>query len=379
MPRRTRPRRRPGNTVAKPHRLKVWIWAITGFVVATLLVVWALAPADPVALRTRAEAAEAAKDWPAALNAWRAINRTKSARGRTLLGEARALLGLDLAGQTEAVLMRATEADPADPDPWRLWLELLRTEGRTVDALRVGRAAYGAVGPDAKRSILRELTLALLLSDDASDSLLDDHALARLDRWVAADPDDANARVAQHRRVAEQPRPGDPDRASWIATLEEIVAHDPHQIQAREALITALADAGEFDRGQSLLDQWPEADRNARYHRLAGRWDLEYGHDPARAAASLEAALADLPHDWKARSMLARVYQMLKRPDDARREAARVASLRELLDPATLVPRLATDFGRPDDPRSRVDLASLCTRAGLDFLADAWNRDTFNK
>ena len=117
MPRRTRPRRRPGNTVAKPHRLKIWIWAIAGFVVATALVAWALTPADPASLRTRAEAAEAAKDWPAALKAWRAINATKLARGRTLLGEARALLALDLAAQAEAVLAKATEADPADPDP----------------------------------------------------------------------------------------------------------------------------------------------------------------------------------------------------------------------------------------------------------------------
>ncbi len=67
----------------------------------------------------RAREAEAEKDWRKALDAYRMVNRSPSARGRTWLGEARAALALDLAGQAEAALVRATEADPADPEPWR--------------------------------------------------------------------------------------------------------------------------------------------------------------------------------------------------------------------------------------------------------------------
>jgi len=340
---------------------------------------WRLAPSDPTALRARAEASEASKDWPAALKAWRMLNATKAARGRTWLGEARACLALGLAARAETALAKAAEADPADPEPWRFRLDLLRTEGRTVDALRVGWSAYGSVGHAEKRSILRELTLSLLLLDAAADSLPDDRVLARLDRWVLADPDDANARVAQHRRVAALPRPGDPDLATWVATLKSILARDPHQVATREALVMALADAGAIDEGRSVLAAWPETERDAGYQRIQGRWDLEYNRDPVLASTMLEAALGELPHDWKTRTLLARAYQAMKRPNDARREAARVSSLRELLDPSTLLPRLATDLSRPDDPQARADLADLCARVGLDRLAAAWRREVSSR
>lgn len=326
-------------------------------------------------LLERARAHEVAGDWPRALADYRAWNRTPRARGRSWLGEARACLALDLAAQAEAALARATEADPADPEPWRLRLDILRTEGRTVEALRVGWAAYAAVAPDSRRAILRELTLSQLLSDDALDDLPDARSRARLDRWAAADPADVEARVARHRRMADDPRPGDPGLDAWAATLATILDRDPAQISAREALALALDERGEPDRARAVLDAWPEPARDARYDRLAGRLALDHGRDPARAVALFERALAELPADWKTRAHLARAYRALDRPADAAREAARVAMLRELLDPSTLVPRLASALARPDDSRARADLADLCARAGLDRLADAWRRE----
>jgi hypothetical protein len=323
----------------------------------------------------RAREAEAAKDWPKALGAYRMVNRSPSARGRSWLGEARAALALDLAGQAETALVRATEADPADPEPWRLRLDILRTEGRTTEAQRVGWSAYAAVPPGARRSILRELTLALLLPQDLLDDLPDDRSRARLERWAAADPSDANALVARHRHLAAEPRPGAPGLDAWIASLTSILDRDPAQVAARDALAIALDERGEPDRCRAVLSAWPESSRDARYDRLVGRWALDYDRDPARAVAALDRVVTELPQDWKARARLARAYHAANRPADAAREAARVATLRELLDPATLVPRLASDFARLDDPRAREDLAGLSARAGLDRLADAWRRE----
>jgi tetratricopeptide (TPR) repeat protein len=344
-------------------------------IVAIALGVWWLVSPGPGALRGRAERAEAAKDWPKALEAWRAVNKTPAARARSWLGEARAALALDLAGQAEPALVRATEADPADPEPWRLWLDILRTEGRTTEAQRVGWSAYAAVAPEAKRSILRELTLALLLPGDLLDDLPDDRSRARLDRWAVADPSDANARAARHRQLAAAPRPGDPGLDAWIAALTSILGRDPAQVAAREALAIALDERGEPDRGRAVLSAWPESSRDARYDRLLGRWALDHDRDPALAVSALERAVAELPQDWKARARLARAYHASDRAPDAAREATRVAALRELLDPATLVPRLASDLARLDDPRAREDLIDLCTRAGLGRLADAWRRE----
>ena len=297
------------------------------------------------------------------------------ARGRTWLAEARAALAMDLAGQAESALIRASEADPADPEPWRLRLDILRTEGRTTEAQRVGWSAFASVPSEARRSILRELTLSLLLPDDILDDLPDDRSRARLERWAAADPSDANALVASHRHLAAAPRPGDPGLDAWIATLTSILDRDPAQVAAREALAVALDERGDPDRGRAVLTAWPESSRDARYDRLIGRWALDHDRDPARAVAALERAVAELPQDWKARARLARAYHASDRGPDAVREAARVAALRELLDPATLVPRLASDLSRLDDPRAREDLIDLSARAGLDRLAEAWRRE----
>ena len=375
MPRRAAPRRpiRPAPAAAPRRRSGT---NHPRLVVACVVVAAALIglgvryAIGPVSL-DRAQEAEAAKDWPRALKAYRAVNRSPGARGRTWLGEARAALALDLAAQAETALIRASEADPADPEPWRLRLDILRTEGRTTEAQRVGWSAFAAVAPDARPAILRELTLALLLPDDVPDSRAGD----RLDRWAAADPSDAEALVARRRRMADDPRPGDPGLDAWITTLTAILARDPGQVSTREALAIALDERGEPDRGRAVLAAWPEPSRDARYERLDGRRALDHDRDPARAVAALERAVAELPQDWKARAHLARAYHTLDRPADASREAARVAALRELLDPSTLVPRLASDLARPDDPRARADLADLSARAGLARLADAWRRE----
>jgi hypothetical protein len=377
MPRRPAARRpsRPAPAAKLPTRSRVGRWPIlaAGLLVAVgvvLAIVSLVAGERPAALFAEASAAEGAKDWPKALKAWRAFNRTSRARARSWLGEARACLALDLAAQAESALTRASELDLADPEPRRLRLDILRAEGRTTEAQRVGWVAYAAVAPEARPAILRELTLALLLPDD----LLDPRDRDRLDRWAAADPTDAEALVARRRRTADDPRPGDPGLDAWIATLTDILARDPSRDSVREALIVALDERGEPDRGRTALAAWPELTRDARYERLLGLWALDHDGDPARAVAALERAVAELPQDWKTRARLARAYHALSRPADAARESARVTALRELLDPTTLVPRLASDLAHPDDPKSRADLADLCARAGLARLADAWRR-----
>jgi hypothetical protein len=200
-------------------------------------------------------------------------------------------------------------------------------------------------------------------------------ARGRLGRWIAADPDDIDARVARLARVAANPHPGDPDRASRIVELAEILGRSTGHIPAREALLVALADAGEPDRGRSVLEAWPEAGRDARFDRLRGRWDLDYDHKPGRAAEAYARALVELPHDWKSHYGLARAYRALGRDPEARSEAEAVARLRERLDPTSLAPRLADDLASLDEPRSLLDLAALCEGVGLTRLAESWRRE----
>jgi tetratricopeptide (TPR) repeat protein len=354
--------------------------------VALAFSVW-YAQTRPQVLLARAEAATRAGDWPKALATWRQVNASPRARGSTHLAEARAALALGRAGEAEQALVRALEADPTNPEPWRLRLELLRVEDDPLRAQEIGWAAYASVPPSDRRAVLRELTLALLAD------LPDDHARRTLALWAGAGagtdasgsspnasaPSNLDARVAFLQRVAAMPRSGDPARAEHAAELMEMLKARPDNVVVREALVTALADIGEQDQGRDVLDSWPESRRDARYWRLRGRWDLEYDHKFGPAAEAFRRALVDLPHDWKTHVRLARALQNLGRDAEARAEAETVARLRELLDPAVLGPRLAADLDQArdleHDPRAAADLADLCSRAGLTRLAQAWRRE----
>ena len=51
-----------------------------------------------------------------------------------------------------------------------------------------------------------------------------------LGRWVDADRNDLDARIALIQRISAQPRAADPDRASLLEELESIVASHPDHV-----------------------------------------------------------------------------------------------------------------------------------------------------
>jgi len=335
------------------------------FLLLIVLFGWLVAE-SPARLRTRAEAATRSGDWNGALRYWRAVNATKAAQSITYLEEARACLALGLAAKAEHTLHQAITADPAEPEPWVLLLKILRIEDRSFQALQVTWKAYDQVHPEARRVLLRELTSSLLA--DLPDELV----RTTLRRWVNADGTDVDAQIALLQRIATQPRAADPDRASLLAAMEALLVEHPEHITAREALVTALADAGEPKRGRALLEDWPQLARDARYWRLLGRWELEYDHRPDQAVTALKTALAEFPQDWRSWYRLARTLRILGRDVEGRQAAETVSRIRELLDPLVLGPRLDSAFNHLDDPVALRDLAALCDRAGLTHLADAW-------
>ena len=324
-------------------------------------------------LRAEAERAALAGDWSAALRAWRAFNATSAARAATHLAEARAALSLGRAADAERSLRRAIAADPAAPDPVKVLLEILRVEDRTLEARQAAWESYEHLpAASPKREVLGDLTMAHL-ADMRTTKL----ARSFLKRWIDADPDDVDARVARLRRIAAQPRADDPDRPTRLVELEALVADHPDHLGAREALVTALADAGEPDRGRAVLDAWPgvESDRDARYWRLRGRWELEYDRHPEQAEDAFRRALETFPQDWRSWSGLARALTRLDRAADAHRAAEAVGRIREALEPTSLGTRLDDDFRHLDEPRALRDLAALTDQAGLSRLADAWRAE----
>jgi tetratricopeptide (TPR) repeat protein len=325
-----------------------------------------LRPADPRWLRAQAETAAQEGNLAKAITLWHQLNSTSNATASTLLSESRVCLAQGLAAQAERSLHRAVAADPTEVESWLLLLKILRVEDRLLDALHFGWSALVQVAPTARVELLRELTL-LALTD-----LKDDLARTLLQKWIDADPTDIDAQVALLRRIEAEPLSEDPDRDVRLAVLSKLLAEHPDHVGVREALVTALADAGEQDRGRMFLDSWPADERDGRYWRLLGRWYLEHDQAPEQAIRALQAAIIDFPHDWRTHYRLARALKIVGRAEEAHHEAEAVSRIREVVDPLFLEPKLEMSFAHLEQPAARQALADLCARAGLTRLAEAW-------
>ncbi len=330
---------------------------------------------DPVAATlAEARAATEAHDWPRAFDAWHAWNESGAGTAGTLLIEAQLALDLGRGRLADELAARVTQLDAADPAAWTLRLNRLRVLDRPDEARALGLDALPRLRtPEARRKVLKATTLATLAD------LPDTDARDQLDRWIAADPADTAARVARLTRIAANPHPGDPDRSARIDALQGILGARPDDVAARSALIVALGDAGEVDRGRTVLAGWDSPGADPRFHRLQARWDLEYDHHADGAAEHFGRAVHAAPHDWKAHYGLARSLRTLGQLDAAEAEALAVARLRERLDPSTLGPRLTTAFAQLDEgsdteaATAMTDLAALCRSVGLADLAVAWD------
>ena len=354
-----------------------WLAVAAGLavVLAASVSAWTWTRDRPERFLAEARAATDARDWPRAYAAWHSWNATSAGTAATWLLEAQLAADLGQSRAAAALATRINRADPARLGAWTIELNRLRVLDQPAEALRVGLSALERVrDPDDRRQILRLTTLATLAE------VPDAEARAQLDRWIAADPDDLDARAARLSRIAANPLPGDPDRATRIDRLQAILDGHPDQTATRAALIAALADSGAVDRGRALLTTWPQADRDDRFDRLQARWDLEYDHEPARAADGFRRALLATPHDWRPHYGLARALRTLGQTDEAEAEALAVTRLRERLDPVPLGARLTTDFARsdagatPDVTTAWADLAALCRSVGLSDLAQACDR-----
>jgi tetratricopeptide (TPR) repeat protein len=362
---------RERNMGEKSLRLPRWLLAGAPTVVVALVGAMLLGHRGPttddlIRLRAKAEASAQAGEWATALVLWQQVNANGGATGLTYLGEGKASLALGRAAQAERAFRKAVSAAPHELEPWLLLLEILRVEERQVDAMELGRRALEKVPPEGRLELLRELTLTALTD------LPDVVARTTLKRWVDADPTDIDAQSALLRRIGTEPHSNDPDRELRISQLMEVLDRHPEHIGTREALVIALADAGEGDQGRVVLESWPAEARDGRFWRLQARWNLDYDHRPDEAVKSLNRALVDFPQDWRIHYRMARALRILHRHEEAHHEAERVARIRELLDPLTLEPLLNTAFARLPDQTAMETVAGLCERAGLAHLAEAW-------
>ncbi len=299
----------------------------------------------------------------------RIYNRTGYATVESWREESRAWLSANQAREAETTLIQAINRFPTDPLLQLMRLEIERVEDRIVEAISNGDQALANVHSEDRVLILRGLTITLL------DTIPDERAREKLKIWLQADPKDREAEVALMKRMASDPMAGDIDRPTRIARLKSMIQMDPSFVQAYEALTIELAASGLIDEGRVILDHWPKNARDVRYDRLKGRWELEYDHQPELAIQSFQRVLQHIPHDKTSWFRLSRAYKSIGRDRESQSAADRVTKLVEILDPRTLSPRLTEDFERLNNPRSKLDLAEVCEKAGLVKLANAWREE----
>src|SRR5262249_54324833 len=96
------------------------------------------------------------------------------------------------------------------------------------------------------------------------------------------------------------------------------------------------------------------------------------------AVAAIQAALVELPQDWRSWYRLARACWILGRDGQARQAADTVDRIRAVLDPGDLGPRIESNLGHLDDPAALRDWAALVERVGLKRLSEAWRTEAHN-
>lgn len=241
-----------------------------------------------------------------------------------------AALAYDLGqwSKAEHHLRRVTELDPDDPRPWRLMglmnKDLSRWEA-AEQAYRQALARPWDTGP--RQQALLELVEVLL----------------------------RRANYAEALQLLE---------GAGVETAEQRVAMVALQAEALYGL-------GRAEEAARLIDELPPEEWSAPLWRLRGRLLRDEGRY-AQAADCLQKAVDLDRTDAEAWHLLAQLYHLQQRHQDAEAARQRVAELHRQLQRLTELTQQAIE--RPWDPEVRRELAAVHQQMGHQALATMWKR-----
>jgi tetratricopeptide (TPR) repeat protein len=259
--------------------------------------------ADPDNGFLRVMAAQLALDGPspqpdralAYLGRFRSPDPTLTAQAR--LAEGKALYALRRYQQAESRWVEALRRDPRVPEAAWALLDLYYLEGRSDEARELAIRQH-AIEPDPHDRV--QLLLELVRQDAEPPDPAS--VVARFTPVVRGQPDDRHAALALGLALVRSSR-----AEEGLAVLEGVVRRSPECLDAWDALLTALDDAGRPDRlaaaWAALEPRWRGADRLARH----GGTAAQARGDWAGAARAYRRAWAVRPHDVTSAYRLARV------------------------------------------------------------------------
>ncbi len=248
----------------------------------TLLALPALELAEP----TPEDIARRSREALARLAAIRPAGRLQIAHSLLLRG--RAFEAMGQLGPAEESWNAALRADPLVSEAGWLLLQLYYGEGREDEARRLG-LRLSTIEPDPRDRVRLILEAARYDAEPrAAAGVLRDLGPAHL-----ASPEEPHSALAYFRAMASEGK--DVDAA--IAGLRDLVARRPDDLDAWDALFTALGNTGHLDpMGRELAKVPKSLAEDPRIARHRGRLAMDRG-EFAGAVADLRKAVAARPSD----------------------------------------------------------------------------------
>jgi tetratricopeptide (TPR) repeat protein len=300
-------------------------------------------------------------------------------KAEAILHEGQAYLMTDRAKDAETCWLAVLKDDPLHPSPpdtmhtaSQQLLELYATENRWDDAAEIIWETYDRTVPAEQLSLLGMRVKSEL------ERLSPEATISQLERYVAADPTDWEARRALARAKLTLGRKEDADR-----DFRACLAGRPDDPRVWRDYLGMLYDLGDQNAWAALLAKVPpSAEKESEIWRFRGLLKERAGNW-AGAAQDYNTALNLNPYVMASQYRLAMVEERLGHRDVAVEHRKKADDLREARS------ELRIAFGElitaeeawenqgasnPDLPTSMRRLASICETLGWARLAEAWHK-----
>jgi tetratricopeptide (TPR) repeat protein len=263
----------------------------------------------------------------------------------------------------ESAWREALSLDPRASDPVWLILDLCFVEQRPDDARRIALEVFDQNDDPIIRShLLLELTRQELENISNKDLIL------LLERVVVREPDNRHALRVLGLSYVQVGR-----KSEGTRILEELVASDPSDALAWDALVACLSQTSRFDRLRELRSTMPQTVLDRWEMRGALAMAAEAAGDLEGAVSERRAALAVNPFDRRGSAHLAQLLRHLGDEEKAREYQEKSRALdaaREGLASAYQTAR--NEHRNHPDAALCERFAGLCRRLGRVEEAQRW-------
>jgi tetratricopeptide (TPR) repeat protein len=299
--------------------------------------------------------------WDLALQQFQQVRDDSPQRSQSLWRIGDVCMMLNRAADMEQSLRAAIDREPTSLEPYRGLIALYRWQDRELDAEPLVWKALELTSIEERPFLMAEWFRFHFAQRPNPD------IFRKLNAFLTAQPDDLHSAVALGLWSVRQHQ-----LPQARAVLETVFAKFPNDLDARSAWGMYLLEAGDWERLQSVLADWPEAQRDLRYSKLLGVSQQEFSAEYAKSLESLQRWLDHYPDDWQTQFRMSSCLRQLGRTADAEREAARTEELKGIVKYEVVDELLTVPLKNLHRPEHRHRLGEFYLSVGLVREARVW-------